>query len=74
VGVLDRIGCKFTDGECKALFYKHTGGRNVLSYEQLCGLLFEMGSGVKDNPNIVFELSGTANGNITTHGMTKKLH
>ena len=32
VGVLDRLGCKFTDKECKAVFYKHSGGSNVLSY------------------------------------------
>jgi len=57
VGVLDRIGCKFADAECKALFYKHSGGSNVLTYQNLCGLLFEMGSGVKDNKNPVYELA-----------------
>lgn len=74
VGVLDRIGCKFSDKECKALFYKHSNGSNVLTYEGLCGLLFHMGSGVKDNTNVVFELARSAQGTITTHGMTKRLH
>jgi len=32
IGVLDRIGCKFTDAECKAVFYKHSGGNSLLSY------------------------------------------
>lgn len=32
VAVLDRIGCRFTDKECKALFYKHSQGSNLLSY------------------------------------------
>lgn len=54
VGVLDRIGCKFTDAECKAVFYKHSGGNNVLSYENFCGQILHMGSGVKDNANPVF--------------------
>lgn len=74
VAVLDRIGCKFTDKECKAVFYKHSNGRNVLGYEALAGLFFNMGSGDKDNKNVAFELSRGANGNITTHGMTKRLH
>lgn len=74
VAVLDRIGCRFTDKECQALFYKHSQGSNLLSYENLCGLLFHMGSGVKDNVNPVFELARSKEGFITTHGMTKKLH
>jgi Ca2+-binding EF-hand superfamily protein len=74
VAVLDRIGCKFSDKECKALFYKHSQGSSALSYEALCGLFFEMGSGNKDNPNVVFELSRSQNNNITTHGMTKRLN
>jgi hypothetical protein len=32
VSVLDRIGCKFTDKECKALFYKHSNGSTLLTY------------------------------------------
>jgi len=74
VGVLDRIGCKFSDAECKALFYKHSRGSNVLTYQNICGLFFEMGSGVKDNKNPVYELANQKEGSITTPGMTKKLH
>lgn len=74
VGVLERIGCKFIDKECKAIFYKHSGGRDLLDYESFCGLLFHMGSGIKDNTNVAFELARSANGNVTTHGMTKRLH
>ena len=54
VAVLERIGCKFTDKECKAIFYKHSNGTNVLGYEALCGLFFNMGSGNKDNTNVVY--------------------
>ena len=54
VAVLDRIGCKFSDKECKAVFYKHSGGCNVLNYEAVCGLFFHMGSGVKDNTNVIY--------------------
>lgn len=54
VAVLERIGCKFTDKECKAVFYKHSNGTNVLGYEALCGLFFNMGSGNKDNTNVVY--------------------
>jgi len=74
VAVLDRIGCKFTDKECKAVFYKHSNGTNVLGYEALSGLFFNMGSGNKDNTNVVFEMSKSAKGNATSHGMTKRLH
>lgn len=74
VGILDRLGCNFVDKERKAVFYKHSLGSNILSYENLCGLLFSMGSGNKDNKNVAFEMSRGANGHITTHGMTKKLH
>jgi hypothetical protein len=74
VGVLDRIGCKFVDKECKAVFYKHSGGSNVLSYENLCGLLFHMGSGIKDNPNVVYEMANSGQGSITTPGMTRRLN
>ena len=73
VAVLDRVGCKFTDKECKALFYKHSHGSTLLSYEDLCGLLFHMGSGVKDNTNPAFELANSKEGYITTHGMTRSL-
>ena len=73
VAVLDRFGCRFTDKECKALFYKHSGGNNLLPYEGLIGLLFHMGSGVKDNGNPVFELAKNQYGTITTPGMTKSL-
>ena len=73
VAVLDRIGCRFTDKECKALFYKHSGGNNVLEYEALIGLLFHMVSGVKDNTNPVFELAKNKEGAITTPGMTRSL-
>ncbi len=54
VGVLERVGCKFTDNECKAVFYKHSHGSNLLDYQQVCGLFFHMSSGVKENPNTVF--------------------
>jgi Ca2+-binding EF-hand superfamily protein len=74
VAVLDRIGCKFTDKECKALFYKHSNGASLLGYQDLCGLFFNMGSGNKDNTNVAFEMSRTANGHVTSQGMTKKLH
>lgn len=54
------------------MFYKHSRGSNVLTYEELSGLLFHMGSGNKDNTNPVFELAKTGQGYITTHGMTQK--
>jgi hypothetical protein len=72
VEVLDRIGSRFTERESKALFYKHSNGSNVLTYEELSGLLFHMGSGNKDNTNPVFELAKSGQGYITTHGMTQK--
>lgn len=57
VGVLDRVGCKFSDKECRAVFFKHSGGSSLLGYEALCGLFFQMGSGNKDNTNMSFELA-----------------
>lgn len=39
----------------------------------MCGLLFDMGSGVKDNINPIFEVSKGINGMITSQGMSKKL-
>lgn len=74
VGVLDRIGCKFTDKECKAVFYKNSHGGSVLGYEALSGLFFDMGSGKKDNSNVAFEMSKSANGVVTSQGMTKRIH
>lgn len=72
--VLDRIGCKFSDDECKAIFYKHSKGSNLLEYEQVCGLFYHMASGIKENANTVFEMAKSTQGHITTPGMTKKLH
>ena len=74
VGVLDRIGCRFSDKECKAVFYKHSNGSNILPYQALCGLFFDMGSGVKDNSNVLFEMARSGQGNVTTQGMTKRLN
>ena len=39
----------------------------------MCGLLFEMGSGVKDNTNPIYELAKSNNGYGTTQGMSKRL-
>lgn len=74
VKVLEKLGCKFIDKENRALFDKHSLRHNVMSYEQVCGLLFEMGSGVKDNTNPIYEFAKSDGGFVTTHGMTKQLH
>ena len=39
----------------------------------MCGLLFEMGSGLKDNQNPIYEMAKSNNGLGTTQGMSKKL-
>ena len=74
VGVLDRVGCRFTDAECKALFLKHSNGSNLLSYSALSSMFFDMGSGKKDNTNPIYEMARSSQGSVTTHGMTRKLH
>lgn len=38
----------------------------------MCGLLFEMGLGVKDNKNPIYEIAKTNDGWGTSQGMTKK--
>lgn len=73
VQTLERLACKFTDKENKALYLKHAGSDGILTYEEMCGLLFEMGSGVKDNPNPVFELAKNTTGMATSQGMSKRL-
>lgn len=74
VDVLDKLACKFTQKENRALFDKHSREQNLMSYEDLCGLLFEMGSGNKDNSNLIYEYAKNDGGYVTTPGMTKKLH
>ena len=39
----------------------------------MCALLFDMGSGLKDNKNTIYELAKSNNGWGTTQGMSKKL-
>lgn len=39
----------------------------------MCALLFEMGSGVKDNQNPIYESAKGKEGMTTTPGMTKKI-
>lgn len=51
---LDSLGCKFLPKELRALYQKHSDNAEVMTYQQFCGLLFEMGSGNKDNQNVVF--------------------
>lgn len=55
------------------MYQKHAGSDGLLTYEEMCGLLFEMGSGNKDNTNPVYELAKSNNGWGTTQGMSKKL-
>lgn len=57
----------------RVLFKKHAGADGILTYEQMCGLLFEMGSGVKDNTNPIYEMAKSNNGLGTTQGMSKRL-
>jgi len=57
----------------KTLYQKHAGADGILTYDEMCGLLFDMGSGVKDNVNPIFETSKGLNGIITSQGMSKKL-
>ena len=57
----------------KVLYQKHAGIDGILTYEEMCGLLFEMGSGVKDNKNPVYESAKGYHGQVTTPGMTKKI-
>jgi hypothetical protein len=38
----------------RVLYKKHAGKDNLLTYEEMCALLFEMGSGVKDNTNPIY--------------------
>ena len=51
---LERLGCSFRKAEMKAVYYKHTGGDKLMTYEMFCSMLLIMGSGVKENPNPVF--------------------
>lgn len=39
----------------------------------MCSLLFDMGSGLKDNKNTIYEMTKSNNGWGTTQGMSKKL-
>ena len=55
VQTLERLGCKFTDKQLKVLYQKHAGSDGILTYEEMCGLMFEMGSGKKDNQNPIYE-------------------
>lgn len=57
VQTLERLGCKFVHKEMKALYLKHAGGDKLLTYEEMCGLLFEMGSGDKQNTNPIYEIA-----------------
>lgn len=70
---MERLGCKFTDKELKVLYQKHAGEDGILTYEEMCALMFEMGSGIKDNINPIYESAKHGYGLITTPGMTKKL-
>ncbi len=56
----------------KVLYQKHAGSGGILTYEEMSALLFEMGSGLKDNKNPVYEGAKTHKGITTTPGMTKK--
>jgi hypothetical protein len=73
VQVLEKLACKFTPKEMKALYAKHAGSDGIMTYDEMCGLLFEMGSGVKDNPNFIYENAKKTGNYTVTHGMTKKL-
>ena len=46
----------------KVLYQKHAGSDGLLTYEEMCGLLFEMGSGLKDNQNPIYEMAKSNNG------------
>ncbi len=71
VKVLDKVGCGFTHKDVKALFEKHAGQDLLVTYQDMCALFFQMGSGLKDNTNPVYEISKNT-GYVTTAGMTKK--
>ena len=43
-----------------------------MTYEMFCGMLLVMGTGLKDNPNPVFELAKSSKGLTNSNGMTKK--
>ena len=57
----------------KVLYQKHAGSDGILTYEQMCALLFDMGSGLKDNKNTIYEMAKSNNGWGTTQGMSKRL-
>lgn len=40
IQTFERLGCKFTDKEMKVLYQKHAGSDGILTYEEMCGLLF----------------------------------
>lgn len=40
VQTLERLGCKFTEKEMKVLYQKHAGSDGILTYQDMCGLLF----------------------------------
>lgn len=69
---LDKLACGFSEKETRALFEKHASEDLLISYERMCALFFEMGSGLIDNKNPIFEIS-KKEGFITSPGMTKKL-
>lgn len=73
VQTLERLNCNFTEKEMKVLYQKHAGSDGILTFDEMCGLLFDMGSGVKDNSNPIFETSKGINGMITSQGMSKRL-
>jgi len=70
--VLEKVGCGFSQKETRAIFEKHAGPDLILSYEEMCGLFFEMSSGVKDNVNPIYELS-QKEGMVTSPGMSKRI-
>lgn len=56
----------------KSVYFKHTGGERLMTYEMFCGMLLVMGTGVKSNSNPVFEMARSSQGMINSNGMTKK--
>ena len=56
----------------KAVYYKHTGGEKLMTYEMFCAMMLLMGSGMKENPNPVFELARQSKGVTNSNGMTKR--
>jgi hypothetical protein len=57
----------------KAVFRKHTGGSDLMTYEMFCAMFFQMGSGKVENPNPIYEMAKNTGGYITSNGMTKTI-